>query len=358
MPSLRQPRNRSDFFERGNVDASLRPRRLHRLLKRRKVITVYESEDGKYYLRYVLKPGIDKKLCDLSPCDIDWVQKCFPSKVQARYVREVITPEAKVRNGLLIAMVREFFLRGGARILERLQRRRLPLILRRTADLINIFKWLTAGVSRYQSHRAALNLEEVIERRYRDFDMRRFKVLWSKPVDLSSSDMVEKLHDAFLVARALDVPLEALSGYPILILLHQDGEGMTMLAPHGVVYPTTVKGVLLSLMDRVSGRVLKLIGDYLERIRSTVATVSKARRDVFADSAFPHDMIRGYYEVGKKYLDHSERDVPIEPKLELDPGHLQALLMKFPPSSFEENLTVKDGDYDEEKWSQFIEANY
>jgi len=230
--------------------------------------------------------------------------------------------------------------------------------LRRTADLINMFKWLTAGVSRYQSHRAALNLEEVIERRYRDFDMRRFKVLWSKPVDISSSDMVERLHDAFLVARALDVPLEALSGYPILILLHQDGEGMTMLAPHGVVYPTTVKGVLLSLMDRVSGRVLKLIGDYLERIRSTIGTVSKARRDVFADSAFPHDMIRGYYEVGKRYRDHSERDVPVEPKLDLDPVHLQALLMKFPPSSFEENLTVKDGDYDEEKWSQFVEANY
>jgi hypothetical protein len=357
MPSLRQPRSRSDFFERGVVN-SLRPRRLHRLLKRRKVITVYQSEDGKYYLRYVLKPGIDKKLCDLSPCDIDWVQKSFPPKVQARYVREVITPEAKVRNGLLNAMVREFFLRNGARILERLHRRRLPLILRRTADLINLFKWLTAGVSRYQSHRSALNLEEVIERRYRDFDMRRFRVLWSKPVDLSSSDMVERLHDAFLVARALDVPLEALSGYPILILLHQDGDGLTMLAPHGVVYPTTVKGVLLSLMDRVSGRVLKVIGHYLERIRSTIATVSRARRDVFVDSAFPHDMIRGYYEVGKRYHDYSERDVPIEHKLELDPVHLQALLTKFPPSSFEGNLTVKDGEYDEEKWSQFIEANY
>jgi len=355
--SKRQPKA-SESFEPAAVVARLRPRRLHRNLKRRKVITIYESEDGRYYLRYVLKPGIDKKLSELSACDIDWIQKSFPPSIHKKYYKEISSLGAVHRSNLLVCLVREFFLRNGEKILERLHRRRLPLILRRTADLINLFKWITAGVSRYQSHRVALNLEETIARRYPKIDMRRFKVLWSKPVDLTRSDMAERLHDAFFVSRVLDVPLEALSGYPVLILLHQDGEGMTMIAPHGVVYPTTVKGVLLSLAHRVGGRVLKVIGEHLERLRTTIATVTRSRRDVIVDSAYPHDMVRGYFEVAKQYNDFSVRDQPLEPKLELDPAHYDVLLRRFSPFSFEGNATVEDGKYDEEKWSKIIESNY
>jgi hypothetical protein len=332
------------------------PKKLGWYRRKRFVINVYESPDRKYYLRLILKPGIRKTLETVTVDDIDYVLKKLPKRYQASYVRSVIVPDREGRNRLLFGYMRALFgLYGGVSFFRELSRRRIPPILRRTAQIVLDYMRTTREMyyRTFNDYSRTIKLENFIakfkrtRRRKKLLPLKHLRSLLSEPLQLDDPQIFEKLEDLFFVGKVLQVPIQALSGYPVLLVLHQDGEGYTLIAPHARVYPTDVDGLIVALSSHLrSSLLMRALRDQLERIRLTVKSMHNDGR--VYEPMVPASYIRHYFRVAREPLPKRNDEPRYNFPVSLDPRRLARLLKAIDPKLFPDNRLVVEGQYDAE----------
>jgi len=237
-------------------------------------------KDGRYYITYYLRYGTEKPLDKITARDVLYIDKRIPRNVHWALVNtfhRAIHSQEKKRLTRIAYLSTSLMHKDVILHFRERAAKKLPLINIVTMHAIlayytSLRNRLSSSQENFKTEKYQLNPYKYLTNKL-SISPRVAKRLLNEPFSFSSDGNIPLIHEVFRVAQSLDLRPDALTAYPVLLLVHPTSRNVTIVLPHRTFYPVSMERAILALSrglnERASQQVvdaLMLIADYGKKL--------------------------------------------------------------------------------------------